>query len=511
MIMTISPKTRRARAGALFSLGRALPIGAWGLGLGLGLSPASAGPAAAPVPALVAGQPDAGKTQHTALLNAADEITREVARLRGLPAKTPFQRGVLSRTEIGQKLRERLAKDYSKDEVRIESGVLKRLGLLPDGADYEKLLFDLLTEQVAGFYDPYARTLYIADWLPLDMQRPALAHEIQHALQDQHFDLKQFSQPLKEDGDRQLARSTLVEGDGTAVMLEFSARSMGLDVSKMPEMVARLGKQMMEMSMGTTPAFQKAPPVLRETLVFPYAVGLEFISALRQGAQAQAAPSAPSSSGQAQQKLLPWSRIDEVFRSPPESTEQVMHPEKYFQREAPVRVTAAPITTLAPRKEVRRDVLGEMTFKLLFGVRSSVDTASTAAAGWGGDRLVAYASADAAQSGELPVVVALSTWDSDRDTDEAEIAARRLILHLIGQKDGSPPSIAGQGRPSSFVRDSGDLSFAALRRGRLLLLLCGVPRGSAQTVAEEVFRTWKVEKPEKADPAAPAAPASTPR
>ena len=78
--------------------------------------------------------------------------------------------------------------------------------------DYEKLLFDLLSEQVAGFYDPYRKTLYIADWLPVDMQRPALAHEIQHALQDQHFDLKKLARPLKSEGDRQLAQAAVVEG-----------------------------------------------------------------------------------------------------------------------------------------------------------------------------------------------------------------------------------------------------------------------------------------------------------
>ena len=82
--------------------------------------------------------------------------------------------------------------------------MLKRLGLLPADVDYEKLLLDLLMEQVAGFYDPFARQLYIADWLPLEMQRPALAHEIEHALQDQHFDLKKFATPIKDDGDRQL-------------------------------------------------------------------------------------------------------------------------------------------------------------------------------------------------------------------------------------------------------------------------------------------------------------------
>src|SRR5579872_6454426 len=88
------------------------------------------------------------KAPREALLDAVDEITRQVAALRGLPLKTPFKRGVLSREEIGQKLRERINKEYTPEEVKAESGVLKRMGLLPKNADYEKLLFDLLTEQV---------------------------------------------------------------------------------------------------------------------------------------------------------------------------------------------------------------------------------------------------------------------------------------------------------------------------------------------------------------------------
>ena len=100
-------------------------------------------------------------------------------------------------------------------------------------------------EQVAGFYDPLARKLYIADWIAIDFERPALAHEIQHALQDQHFDLKSFSTPIKDDGDRQLARAALVEGDGTAVMLWFVAQQMGNDVEQLPGLdVEGLGRQL---------------------------------------------------------------------------------------------------------------------------------------------------------------------------------------------------------------------------------------------------------------------------
>lgn len=426
------------------------------------------------------GEPPVAGRSHLALVQAADEIAKQVAALRGLPLKTPFDRGVLTRTEIGQRLRERVAKDYSPEEVRIESGVFKRMGLLPEAADYEKLVFDLLTEQVAGFYDPYKKTLYIADWLPLEMQRPALAHEIEHALQDQHFDLKKLSAPLKEDGDRQLARSALVEGDGTAVMLEFAARSMGVDTSKMPEVLSRLGRQMMQLSMSTTPALQRAPAVLRESLVFPYAAGLEFITALRQGA--------------------PWRRIDDAFRDPPESTEQILHPEKYVLRERPVRITAAPLTTLQPRREVKRDVLGEMMYRVWFGLRLADAAAEQAAAGWGGDRLVAYA-----QDGEsLPIVVLLSAWDSEQDAGEAEQAGRKAVLAMSGQKENSPsPSSQTTGgvRTKSglvvFSRSLGGRSFAAVRQGRLLLMLCGVPEGASriEAVADEVFRTWKVEAP----------------
>jgi hypothetical protein len=419
----------------------------------------------APTPMTAAPKPPAAPptkpaAPHDALLSAVDEITTQVVAIRGLPLKSPFKRGVLSREEIGRRLKERISKEYTPEEVQIESGVLKRMGLLPIGADYEKLLFDLLTEQVAGFYDPYTQTLYVADWLPLEMQRPALAHEIEHALQDQHFDLKRFSQPLKEDGDRQLARASLIEGDGTALMLEFVARSMGLDLGQMPEMISRLGKQMMQMTMGATPAFQQAPPVLRETLVFPYAAGLDYVESMRIG--------------------HPWSRIDEVFRRPPESTEQVLHPDKYHGREAPVPITPAPIAALGGRKELKRDVLGEMAFKIWFASKLPEEAAERAAAGWGGDRLVAYAgAADGSPEATLPILVSLSVWDSERDAREAERAAKQLTAALAGP-------------PSKDTPERAQTSATAERRGRSVLILLGVPPASQAAVVEEVLRGWKV-------------------
>jgi hypothetical protein len=399
--------------------------------------------------------PKTVKAPKEALLAAADEITRQVGALRGLPAKNPLQRGVLSRAEIGQKLKERIAKEYTPEEVRNESRVLKRLGLLAPDADYEKLILDILMEQVAGFYDPFVSKLFIADWLPLEMQRPALAHEIQHALQDQHFDLKRFATPIKDDGDRQLARAALVEGDGTAVMLEFQAQAMGLPLDQLPDLIAQIGKQMLQGGMGNTPQFDKAPAFLKETLIFPYLGGLTFVAHLHRGA--------------------PWSKVDAVFKNPPESTEQVLHPEKYLAKELPVKIVPAALPSLASLKELRRDVLGELAWKVLLASKLPEDVAQKAAAGWGGDRYVAYA--DAASIDSPVTIVNLSVWDTETDAKEVEAAGKKLLAAMTGT-------------------DKSDKSEWWLERKEdKVLMVFGAPAGTQQALSAEAWKLWKTERP----------------
>ncbi len=448
---------RRILGGAsVFSLGLGLLLSA------SPLSPSRAGADTTPTAAAGSGDSKAGAQ---ALLGAVDEITRKVVAIRGLPTKSSFARGVLSRQEITQRLKERIHNDYSPEEVQGEALVLKRMGLIPVEADYEKLLFDLLSEQVAGFYDPYRKTLYVADWLPLDMQKPALAHEIQHALQDQHFDLKKLARPLKNEGDRQLAQAALVEGDGTAVMMEYAARNMGVESAQLPQVLAKLGRQMMQLAISTTPSLQNAPAVLRESLMFPYAVGLEFVAAVRAD--------------------KPWSRLDQVFREPPISTEQVMHPEKYLSAEKPWTVTVTSLASLPTYKEQRRDVFGELMWKVWFGRAMSDKDAEQAAAGWGGDLLLSLS-----QPGEtLPLVVLFAGWDTDKDADEAEQAAQKLVLSLTGKTTDKLPT---PGKVPIFERTVGERSFVVARKDKRLLVLCGVPAASTNAVVAEVWRSWTV-------------------
>jgi len=257
-------------------------------------------------------------------------------------------------------------------------------------------------------------------------------------------------------------------------MLEFQAQAMGLPPDQLGELIAQMGKQLLSGSFGNTPQFDKAPAFVRETLMFPYLTGLLFVESVRRSA--------------------PWPKVDEIFKSPPESTEQVMHPEKYASKEHPVKITpGAGITALGARKEVRRDVFGELVMKILFatappppatptakkagsGATLDVDVnqlAEKAAAGWGGDREVAYADPNVPDG---PVtVIDYSVWDTEGDAKEAELVAQRLM-----QKLGDA--------------DSGHDDWLVSRDGDKLLLVFGAPKGTGPQVMADVSKNWKISR-----------------
>jgi hypothetical protein len=411
-------------------------------------------------PATAAAAPEeGGKLSPAALERLADEVTGQVVRLRGLPLKRPLAKGVLTKDQIRARLKERIAKEFPAAEIAAEGAVLRRLGLLPAGADYLKLILDLLTDQVAGFYDPFRRQLYIADWMPAEMQRPALAHEITHGLQDQHFDLRKYTAALKGNGDRQLARAALVEGDGTGLMIEFM---LGVDLAAVPAHVFGVLRPMMRLA--STPVMDRTPKFMRDTLLFPYLAGLDFIVALRH--------------------RHPWARINGCYAAPPDSTEQILHPEKYLAGERPVPVIPRPLAALKGAREVWQDTFGEAQLKAYLEQFVDADRAATAAAGWGGDRAVAY---------EVPgtkavTVLLYSAWDSEQDAVEFEEAQREALARLAGR----PALAAG---PAAYPAADGTL-FAVSRQGSLVLSGFGVPAALWPKLVAEVPQAWRV-TPEK--------------
>ena len=419
------------------------------------------------------------KTKDQKLLHKADAIAVKVAEMRGLAQKHPIKRGVMQKDEIRERLIERIDDEYSAAEIAAEELALKRLGLLPAGTDYKQLVLDVMTDQIAGFYDPAERHLYIAGWQQGGFGAAGddmiMAHEIDHALQDQHFDLRAFIKPVKNNGDASVARQALVEGDGTALMVEFMLREMGVNMAPWQNtaVLDMLGPQMSTaMASGK---LASAPLVLREGLVFPYLAGLEFVAHFR--------------------RHHSWKRIDAIYRKPPLSTEHILHPTKYEAYERPVRVAVAPVPALKGYEKVYENVNGEVGMGVL--LRQHVtgadeeavrEKATRAAAGWGGDRIAVYTPRghDGGLAGT--VGISYSVWDETADA-----------LEFFDMLSDAMPSLSGgkaveTGDAKVEYRDDAGAVYAAQRKGNTVVLVLGASKERAPAILGQVQKRWRVQR-----------------
>jgi hypothetical protein len=325
-----------------------------------------------------------------------------VARLRGLEPKAPVAKGVKSRDEIASYLSDHVREQYGEAKLDAEGRTLQILGLIPPMESYREFVLKLLTEQVGGYYDPERRTFFIAGWLPLEQQKPVMAHELTHALQDQHFEIGRI---LKEDlklqnDDRALAHQALFEGDAMAVMLDYLLEPAGRNFAQLPDLVTVMRSQLSQMD-SQFPVFKQAPMYLRETLLFPYGYGAAFLQQIR--------------------LKQPWSAVDKVYADLPASTEQIMHPEKYLgSRDEPQPLPAEdPSARLGEAwKANYANVLGEFSLYLLLRLHLPDERAKQATSGWDGDRLMLT------EDGTSSAVFFSSVWDSPEEAAEYQAALR---------------------------------------------------------------------------------------
>ncbi len=229
----------------------------------------------------------------------------------------------------------------------------------------------------------------------------------------------------------------------------------------MSELVGQLSSQMMSAGLGGAPKVAAAPPMVQQQLLFPYMSGLQFVAFLRRSGK--------------------WAAVDKAWRSPPVSSEQILHPEKYVAHELPVPVTPSAMAPLGD--EIHRTVLGELLWRVLFETAVDNVEAERAAAGWGGDRAVAYAIGDG-----KPTVVILSTWDTEMDAKEAENALLQVAAKLSGTKPSpGPGSDTGQVR----IDRAGD-AFIVQRHDQTLLLVAGVKAELGGETTAAIWKNWKV-------------------
>jgi hypothetical protein len=387
------------------------------------------------------------------------EIKRGVSALRGLAFKAEVPIEVKSKAEMGRYFEEELQREYGDEKLEDLSLVYAKLGLIPKGLDLKKVLLDFYTAQVAAFYDPKAKRLVFPEDLGGGMLGGAvqflarrdivgemvLAHELTHALQDQHFSLEQRLGRSGND-DKSLAFRAVVEGDAT--LSGFATLFGGMD----NRLLAQLN-QAVQASMGQArSSLSNVPEAILEELLFQYYGGVSFVSRMFE--------------------KTGWLGINLLYGSPPLSTEQMLHPEKYLDQ--PDRPTHVALKGLSPLfssgwKEIENNVLGELMVRVLFRRFFSEEEAAMMAQGWDGDRLVAFR-----REGEVAFVWA-TVWDSAKDAEEF----LRGYQHILSRKYG----------------DSGaDFSATIEQRDHRVVVVEGLARAHIKDHIEKIWQGMELKE-----------------
>jgi hypothetical protein len=254
------------------------------------------------------------------LFRAVDDILKFDSEATGLPIKHAVKRKLTSRKEVEKFFIDGFKDDESAKHLTQAEVVLKKFGLIPRDSSLEGTLLALYTEAVAGYYDPKTKTVNLLDWLDPDSQKPVLAHELTHALQDQNFNLLKFMKNGKQKkvgkydvttSEAMSARVALMEGQAAAVMVDYLLAPQGQTVQSNPEIARAVQAGML--GDGGSLVMKKAPLYLKEDLKFPYTFGLNFVLDMLKLSKAKA--------------------FSDSFQNPPADTREIMQPQTYLENQ----------------------------------------------------------------------------------------------------------------------------------------------------------------------------------
>jgi len=298
----------------------------------------------------------------------ADEVLQQVSQITGLRLLTPVKKTLRSRDEIRAYVLREMDDEKNPTERYAEARSAEAFGLIPKGFALDDFMVDLLTEQIAGLYDPKAREFYIADWIPIDDQRMVMAHELTHALQDQHFQIEVWVKAARPNDDAELARESVLEGSAMAAMIDFLLKGTGHSVEDLPA----IDPSLFAGDMSKSPKLQEAPQFLKDGMIFPYFGGLTFSTAIL--------------------KSTGWNGLSAVFAKPPISTQQIIHPALYKSGKTPAAVAIPSFQKLLGPDWTKMDenVMGEFGWMEILKQFLGEKIAKPLAAAWDGDRYALY-------------------------------------------------------------------------------------------------------------------------
>jgi hypothetical protein len=351
---------------------------------------AASAPSALAGPAAVAQRPGASqqsdakhapltKDQAKELFRSVDEILSFASKDSGLPIVHSVKRKLITRDEVNKYLREKFDEDEGAKRLARSEIVMKKFGLLDRDFDLRPFMISLLTEQVAGFYDNKTKTVNLLDWIEPEDQKPVLAHELTHALQDQRVDLTKWSevgfediaQNVEQDNQHILndeadtSRDAVAEGQAMVVFMDYSMHATGQSLATSPGILGKLKDLVTDMS--GSPILSRAPLLLQRSLLFPYSEGLGFEDAILVKAGKDAA-------------------FSSVLASPPGSTFEILHPDAYIAH-VPVPVLRMPdIHPLIAADYTPYDVgvMGEYDVRILTELFGGEQIADALTSEWNG-------------------------------------------------------------------------------------------------------------------------------
>jgi hypothetical protein len=327
---------------------------------------------------------------------AADEVLEQMSEITGLKLQTPLKKTLRSRDEIRAYVIKQTNEDKNPSERYAGQRSAEAFGLIPKGFDLDTFMVELLTEQIAGLYDPKAHEFYIADWIPVADQRMVMAHELTHALEDQHFQIEDWVKAARPNDDAELAREAVLEGSATAAMIDFLLQGTGRSLGDLPD----FDPSILVGDLMDSPALQKAPRFIKDALVFPYFSGLKFSAAILR----------PSG----------WSGLPGVFSKPPLSTQQILHPALYRSGKVPAPVTLPSMEKMlgSDWTKLEENTLGEFGWQEVLKQFLGDERAKPLSAAWDGDRYIVY---EQRQTKRLLLVT------------RVRLKSEEVTLHFFGQ------------------------------------------------------------------------------
>ncbi len=347
---------------------------------------------------------------------AVNAIVPELQSIRGFAFKTKVPVTVIDDRRAREYALARFRSMTPETKIRADQTAYTLLGLVPPDLDVLKTLLDVLEEQAGGFYDPGTKSFYLLDDMPKEATALLAAHEMTHALEDQRYDLDGRIAKLIDDDDASFALSALIEGSATAAAAAYVANGIAAGTLSQ-EQLGAMGAGLESERLDAMPA------VMRRQLLGPYVLGVTFLAR---------------------------GDVDAAWAHPPRSSEQILHPDKYWNpklRDEPKPVVIPNPSRLLGAGFTRAGsgVLGELTLGGLVGAATpaasdlatgSVAWTNAAASGWGGDRFELWT------NGAASIVLLATVWDTAKDAAEFAAALPAARAGFAFKRAGTKVGIA---------------------------------------------------------------------